>query len=153
MRGSGFCGLAVYHPKNEVNIGSLWRSAVVYGAAFLATVGRRYRLQASDTVNGRSCLPLFEYQTLDDLVSHLPHGTQLVMIEQAIGATWLPDFEHPRQALYILGAEDHGIPSAMLVRAHYLVQIPTVATDSLNVAVAGSIVLYDRFTKLVRRST
>lgn len=45
----GYFGVAVYRPKTEANIGTLWRSATAYGAAFLATVGQRHQRQASDT--------------------------------------------------------------------------------------------------------
>lgn len=52
---------------------------------------------------------------------------------------------HPLRALYLLGAEDHGLPPEVLARCHEVVQVPSPSPYSLNVAVAGSLVLYDRY--------
>jgi tRNA G18 (ribose-2'-O)-methylase SpoU len=59
----------------------------------------------------------------------------------------LTRFRHPARALYLLGAEDHGLPPEVLERCHYVVQIPTPAPWSLNVSVAGSLVMHDRYLK------
>ncbi|RZJ99745.1 MAG: TrmH family RNA methyltransferase, partial [Flavobacterium sp.] len=40
------------------------------------------------------------------------------------------------------GAEDHGLSSKVIARCHHLVKFKS--QKSLNVAVAGSIVMYDR---------
>ena len=39
----GYCGIGIENGKAEVNLGTLWRSAHIFGAVFLFTVGRRYR--------------------------------------------------------------------------------------------------------------
>ena len=44
--------------------------------------------------------------------------------------------------MYLLGAEDHGLSNQAIEKAHFLIQFPS--EKSLNVAVAGSIILYDR---------
>lgn len=44
-----------------------------------------------------------------------------------------------------MGAEDHGIPEKVLERCQAIVQIP--GRYCYNVAVAGSIVMYDRMAK------
>ena len=54
----------------------------------------------------------------------------------------LQDFCHPRRCVYLLGAEDHGLTKIAIRKSHFLVKFPSI--QSLNVAVAGSIVLYDR---------
>jgi tRNA G18 (ribose-2'-O)-methylase SpoU len=141
----GYFGAAVYHPKHEVNIGSLWRSAAAYGAAFVATVGRRYEhRQASDTHKTTLHTPLMHYHDMDDLLTHLPHSCPLVGVELHLSATPLPWFWHPTRALYLLGAEDHGLPPRVMDRCHYLISIPSVQPWSLNVANAGSIVFAHR---------
>ena len=43
--------------KNSNNLGTLWRSAFQLDAAFLFTVGGRYKAQATDTVSAASCSP------------------------------------------------------------------------------------------------
>jgi tRNA G18 (ribose-2'-O)-methylase SpoU len=147
----GFFGVGVYRPKHEVNIGSLWRTAVAYDAAFLATVGRRYRAQASDTGNAALHAPLYHYPDLDDLIEHLPHSCPIVGVELDPRATPLDRFRHPERALYLLGAEDHGLPPKVIDRCHYLVAIPSALPRSLNVAVAGGIVVAHRYLATCRQ--
>jgi len=43
--------------KNSNNLGTLWRSAFQLDAAFLFTVGGRYKAQATDTVCAASYSP------------------------------------------------------------------------------------------------
>lgn len=146
-RGRGYFGIAIWHPKSEINIGTLWRHAFLYDAAFVATIGRRYQKQASDTPGTPNHVPLLHYADLDDLLEHLPHSCPLVGVELAEGSKPLPRFSHPPRALYLLGAEDHGLPQAILQRCHQVVQIPTAREWSMNVSVAGSILMYDRMVK------
>lgn len=143
----GFFGVAVYHPKTAANVGTLWRSANAYGAAFLATVGRRYHPQASDTCHSPNHVPLHHYADLDDLLGHLPFSCPLVGVELTDTAVRLDEFAHPLRALYLLGAEDHGLPPSVLERCHRVVRVPTRVSRSLNVAIAGSLVVYDRWIK------
>lgn len=144
----GFFGVAVYNPKTEANIGTLWRSATAYQAAVIATVGvQRYVHQASDTCKTPNNLPLLKFSDVDDLFSHLPFGCQLVGVELDDRAESLSGFAHPDRAFYLLGAEDHGLPDVVLDRCHRVVRIPSPVSWSLNVSVAGSLVLHDRFVK------
>ncbi len=143
----GYYGVAVWHPKHEVNVGTLWRSAFTYDAAMVATVGTRYNRQASDTCKTYNSIPLHHFSDLDDLVAHLPHGCPLIGVELDDRAEPLDSFRHPDRALYLLGAEDHGLPDVVLDRCHNVIQIPTPQVWSLNVAIAGSLVMHDRFRK------
>lgn len=147
---SGYFGIAIYHPKTEANIGTLWRSAYSYGASMLATVGRRYQAQASDTSKTPQRVPLFHHADLDALIEGLPDGCPLVGVELDPRAVPLTQFRHPPRALYLLGAEDHGLPITVLDRCHHVVQIPTPAPWSLNVAVAGSLLMHDRYLKTAK---
>ena len=140
----GFFAVGVYHPRTEANIGSLYRSASLYGAAFVFTVGQRYKTQASDTPKTPRHTPLFHFATVADLVEHLPWSCPLVGVELDPRAVQLPDFKHPERAAYLLGAEDHGLPPDVTDACHFLVEIPCPTAQSMNVAVAGSIVIYDR---------
>ena len=150
----GFYGIGIYYPKSEVNIGTLWRTADIYGAAFIFTVGRRRYLpknrQASDTTKAWRHIPLIHYEDIADLVEHLPCDAPLVGIELDDRARSLVPFAHPRSAVYMLGAEDNGIPRAVLNRCHFVLEIPSVRGMCLNVSTAGSIVCYDRFVKAIR---
>ena len=141
----GYFGIGIYHTKTEINVGTLWRSAHNFGAAFIFTIGRRYKKQASDTTKAWRAIPLYHYTTFEDFKSNIPLEARIVAVEQAPGAIALDGFAHHERCIYLLGAEDHGIPDAILKQASSIVYIDTPMC--LNVAVAGSIVMYDRTTK------
>jgi tRNA G18 (ribose-2'-O)-methylase SpoU len=84
---------------------------------------------------------------MDDLVEHLPWSTPLVGVEMDERSEELTTFRHPERAAYLLGAEDHGLPPAILERCHKLIQIPTVREFSHNVSTAGALTLHDRYIK------
>lgn len=147
-RARGYFGIVVWRPKSAVNVGTLWRSAFLQDAAFVGTIGARYKQQASDTPHTTNHIPLVHYNDIEDLIEHLPFSCPLVGVELDECAKELPEFSHPQRAVYLLGAEDHGIPPSILGKCHYVVQIPTVRDWSMNVAVAGSIVMYDRMAKV-----
>jgi len=141
----GYFGIGVYNPKREVNIGTLWRSAFNFGASFIFTIGRRYQTQGSDTMKTPRHIPLYHYNSNDEFYENLPKGCMLVGVEQTDESRCLKDFAHPPRCVYILGAEDNGLSKKIIDKCHALVQINT--PSCLNVAVAGSIVMYDRRCK------
>lgn len=143
MTERGFCGIGVWHPKTPINVGTLWRTAHAFDVAWLFTVGRRYTQQSSDTTKAWRHVPLVHYADLDDVIAHLPLSTQLVGVELAKTATSIRTFPHPERACYLLGAEDYGLTPTILERCHHVVQLP--GRYCLNVAIAGSLVLYDRW--------
>lgn len=145
--GRGYFGVAICNSKSEINVGTLWRSSFLYDAAFIATVGRRYQKQSSDTPGTANHVPLMHYRDVDDLVGHLPYSCELIGVELDDRAVPLNRFHYPQRAVYLLGAEDHGLPATVLERCHRIVQIPGVRPWSMNVSVAGSIVMYDRHAK------
>lgn len=140
----GYFGIGIYHPKTTENMGTLWRSAHNFGADFIFTIGARYHKQPSDTTKAWKHVPLFNYSDIEDLKAHLPKDCELVFIEQTEGSRNLKDASHPEAACYVLGAEDEGVPEE-LMRGFQKIAIDTPLC--LNVAVAGSIVLYDRQAK------
>lgn len=142
----GFFGIGVYLPMNGVNIGTLWRSAHVFGASFIFTVGKRYKKQHSDTMATPRHVPLYNYLTYQDFKDNIPNGTRLVCVENQGATSYLHHFVHPQQAVYLLGAEDEGLPKKILDK-NMVIQIKSPLDFCLNVATAGSIVMYDRFIK------
>lgn len=140
----GYYAIGIYEPKTETNIGTLWRSAHNFGADFIFTIGKRYKKERGDTTKADRHIPLYNYKDWNDFVSHLPIGSEIVCIEQVVGARNIKDVSHPERAVYVLGAEDYGIPEEKM-RGHQKVFIDTPMC--LNVAVAGSIVLFDRKNK------
>lgn len=141
----GFYGVGIYQTKNEINVGTLWRTANILGAAFIFTVGRRYKAQSSDTMKTPKHVPLYNFKTFDEFKEYLPHDCLITAVEMAPEAPLLADFKHPERSVYLLGAEDRGIPEDVLKRCHRVVRLP--GERSMNVSVAGSIVLHDRYTR------
>jgi tRNA G18 (ribose-2'-O)-methylase SpoU len=137
-----FFGIGIQNGKTPENLGVLWRSAQNLGASFIFTIGNRYAKQSSDTHNAVNSMPYFHYVDFEDFFKNLPKGARLVGVELDEKAEYLETFYHPRRCVYLLGAEDNGLTKAAIEKCHFLVKFKSVM--SLNVSVAGSIVLYDR---------
>ena len=69
-------------------------------------------------------------------------------VELSNEAEDLPSFRHPKRCAYVLGPERGGLSPAMALGCDFVVRIPT--RFSLNLAVAGAIVMYDRLIALGR---
>lgn len=145
MSNRGYFGIGIEMPKTESNIGTLWRSAAIMGAAFIFTIGRRYKKQASDTMSAWKHIPLFEYQDFDAFLYGLPRASKLIGVELTDDAIPIADFVHPERCTYLLGAEDNGLSSRAQRACHEVIILP--GTYCMNVSVAGSIVMYDRMVK------
>lgn len=145
MNPFGYFGIGIEHSKTEHNIGTLWRSASILGASFIFTVGRRYCRQSSDTTKTWKRIPLFHFDTMEDLKDHLPFACPLVGVELHTQAQAVVDFIHHDNCCYILGAEDQGLTAEALGKCHAVVQLPGI--ESMNVASAGTIIMYDRLIK------
>lgn len=141
----GYFAVGVYGCKTSANVGTLWRSAYNMGAAYIFTIGRRFPRQASDTVKAWKHVPMLEFTLFDEFLVSRPHDCLLVGVEQCERSRNLPEFSHPERAIYVLGAEDSGLPREVIERCNHVVSIDTA--ECLNVAVAGSIVMYDRRCK------
>ena len=145
----GYCAIGILGCKTELNIGGLWRSAHAFGCAYIFCIAPRFhpihRRQASDTTHAAANIPYYCYGTLEEFLAARPHGAALIAVEQAPSAQPLETFVHPRCATYLLGAEDTGISEKILQRCNSVISINTPVC--LNVATAGSIVLYDREAK------
>lgn len=92
------------------------------------------------------------YRAVEDFLSYIPIETTIVCCELTDDASDLPNFVHPRQAIYLLGPEDGDIPDSLLYMSGVL-RVKIQTRLCLNVAVAGSIIIYDRMAKeLLRQS-
>ena len=145
VKGRGFCAIGIERGKTPENIGTLWRSAVSLGADYIFTIGARYQRQASDTVAAWRHMPLFEYHDIDDFQAHRPFDVPLIGIELSDKAEPLETFQHPERAVYLLGAEDNGLTRKAMDACQRIVQFQS--SYCLNVASAGTVVLYDRQAK------
>lgn len=144
--------VAVVDVSKEHNVGSLVRTAHATAASELLLVGEReWNVEAARTAELYTrVLHLADESALLDHL--LEQHFNLVAIELAAGAVNLFEAEYPERPCFLLGAELGGVPQTLLDAAATVVQIPQWGlVPSLNVAVAGSIVIYDYLAKLHRR--
>lgn len=141
----GWFAIGIEHTKTETNVGTLWRTALSFGAAYVFTIGRRYKRQASDTTEAWRHIPLIHYADLDAFLAALPYDAPVVGVELLPTATPIGAYQHPQRAIYLLGAEDHGLSARAIDRCHHHVVLPGAFCH--NVAVAGAMVMYDRINK------
>ena len=134
--------IGIFNPRNDENIGTLWRSAYQLGAAGIFTIGRAYKHQPSDVVKAKYKIPLRHYLDFEAFESARPVGAVLVGIEMS--GIPLAQFRHPPQAVYLLGSEAAGLPPKVLARCNAVVTVEAVNRASYNLAVAGSLVMYSR---------
>jgi tRNA G18 (ribose-2'-O)-methylase SpoU len=129
-----------------MNLGNLVRIAHAFDASFFFSVAPRLKLSDanSDTSNAEGQLPFYSFEKPQDF--RLPLGCRLVGVEITDDATQLPRFRHPTRAAYVFGAERYSLSPQMLANCEFVVKIPT--RFSINVGMAGAIVLYDRLVNL-----
>ena len=139
----GYFGIGAEGISKSANMGALMRTAHAFGAGFCFTVGSGWDAREgrrADTSDTPTAVPLWRFANVDEMT--LPQGCALVGIELLEDAVDLPSFRHPLNAAYVLGPERSGLSPALLARCKHVIRIPT--RFSLNLSVAGALVLYDR---------
>jgi tRNA G18 (ribose-2'-O)-methylase SpoU len=147
----GYFGIGVEGISKATNVGTLLRTAHAFGASFVFTVRAQYDRREgvrSDTSDTPLSVPTYHFSDLQDF--RLPLGCRLVGVEITEDAIELPSFRHPRQAAYILGGEREGLSAELQERCDYIVKIPM--RFSVNLGVAGSLIMYDRLLSLGRHA-
>lgn len=142
---AGYAAIGLHNPKNLQNVGGALRAAFCFGAALVAISGNRYRPQSTDTPKAYRFLPVLQ---VDELHSVIPFDCVPVAVERHPKAVALPGYAHPERAFYIFGPEDGDLGRAITDWCRDLVSIPS--SDSLNLAAAVNIILYDRMAKRLR---
>jgi len=132
-------------PLHGANLGTLLRTCDAVGACLAVP---RYRwvpeaLARGNTLRQPSCVHWVD-DPLDWLARQRENGTRVLGVELADEAIRLADLPAARRrTVAVLGHERYGIPDEALDLLDGAVEIPMVGTGhSLNVAVAGSLVLY-----------
>ena len=141
--------IGMWHSKTAYNLVSLRRSATQLGANFVFSISDRMRNKAplNQVIVGKT-IPVKEYKTLLDFsMDTVKDDYEWVCIE--MGGTPLDEFVHPPRALYILGSEDNGVSSMLRSACKHVIELPAVRSESFNVAVAGTMVMYDRYVKSI----
>ncbi|GAA5136736.1 RNA methyltransferase [Thalassotalea piscium] len=137
--------IALTNPKSPTNVGAVIRAAGCYQANEIYYTGQRYERAAkynTDTKNANLHIPL---TAVSSILSIPLNSAKLVCVELVEGATALPEFNHPENAIYVFGAEDSTISQEVINKADHVVYIPTVGC--MNLAATVNVVLYDRLAK------
>jgi tRNA G18 (ribose-2'-O)-methylase SpoU len=144
----GWFAIGIENYAKTHNVGTIYRSAHIFGASYIFTIGRKYEVQFSDTTKAWRHIPLIHFDSLDDLFAHRPKDAAIVGVELNDGAKPIDTFSHPMNAIYLLGNERNGIAPSKMTKMDCLVRLPAPNLNiSMNVAVAGSIILFDRWSK------
>jgi len=139
----GYFAIGAEQISKPMNLGNLIRSAHAFGASFFFTIAPVFaasEVRLSDTSDAAKHLPLYNYDSVGDLA--LPRGCALIGVELSDDAVALPSFHHPSAAAYLFGPERGELSPEAQGRCEQLIKIPT--KFSLNVGIAGAIVMYDR---------
>jgi tRNA(Leu) C34 or U34 (ribose-2'-O)-methylase TrmL len=139
--------LAIINPKSPQNMGSILRAAGCYQAQSIRYTGERYaraKAFSTDTKNAHLNITVIQVSAVIDPIND-EHLTKIA-IELVEGATPLPHFEHPEEALYIFGPEDGSIEQDVVDQCDHVVYIPTIGC--MNLAATVNVLLYDRMAKM-----
>jgi TrmH family RNA methyltransferase len=134
----GPVGLALWRVADPGNLGTLLRTADALGPAFVALspgcadpTGPK-ALRASAGAVFRVPLAAFEEAP----------APRVALVPQ--DGVPLPELDLPERVSFVLGAEREGLPDDVLATCELRATIPQAgAAESLNVAVAGAIALYE----------
>jgi tRNA(Leu) C34 or U34 (ribose-2'-O)-methylase TrmL len=138
--------LALVNPKSPTNVGSILRAAGCYQVSSIRYTGERYARASAfstDTKNAHLNIPLTPMNEVIDPIQD--QNLVKVGIELVEGATPLPAFEHPQDALYIFGPEDGSLSQEVVNQCDHVVYVPTVGC--MNLAATVNVLLYDRLAK------
>jgi RNA methyltransferase, TrmH family len=131
-------GLALWHVADPGNVGTLIRSADAFGPAFVAlspgcgdpTGDKALRASAGAVFR----VPVTPFDEAP--------GRRVALV--AHGGVPLPEVDLAEPVTFVLGAEREGLPEAVLATCDGHATIPQSGGESLNVAAAGTIALYER---------
>jgi len=132
-------GLGLWHVADPGNLGTLLRAADAFGPALVAvsegcadpTGQKAVRASAGAIFRVPIC-------RFDDAP-----GQKVALVVR--GGTPLGEIDLSQQVTFVLGAERGGLPDTVLARCDAMATITqTGAAESLNVAMAGTIALYER---------
>ena len=136
-RGVRSATLALWHVADPGNVGTLLRSADAFGAGVALSPGCAdlagpKALRASMGAVFRVPVSGFD----------APPGRRIALV--AHGGTPLPELDLSGEVVFVLGAERDGLPREVLERCEERASIPqTGGAESLNVAMAGTVALYE----------
>jgi len=130
--------LSLWHVADPGNVGTLLRSSDAFGASLALSPG------CAD-ITGPKALRASAGAVFRVPVAHLdePHGRRIALLPE--GGTPLARIDPVVPVTFVLGAEREGLPDDVVAACDETATIPVASSsESLNVAMAGTIALYER---------
>ena len=130
--------LALWRVADPGNVGTLLRAADAFGAALALSEGCADPLGPKALRASAGAIFRVPLLALDDAP-----GRRIALV--AHGGTPLHELDLDGETTFVLGAEREGLPEEIVASSNYVATIALPGTaESLNVAVAGAIALYER---------
>jgi TrmH family RNA methyltransferase len=130
--------LALWRVADPGNIGTLLRAADAFGAALALSEGCADPLGPKAVRASAGAIFRVPLLAFDDAP-----GRRIALV--AHGGTPLHELDLDGETTFVLGAEREGLPEEIVASSNYVATIALPGTaESLNVAVAGAIALYER---------
>jgi TrmH family RNA methyltransferase len=130
--------LALWRVGDPGNVGTLFRSAAAFGAAIALSSG------CADPTGPKALrASMGAVFSVPQASFGEPPGTRVALVPR--GGTPLADLSVEGDVVFVLGAEREGLPQEVLDRCELQASIAQSSeAESLNVAMAGTIALYER---------
>jgi TrmH family RNA methyltransferase len=127
--------LALWHVADPGNVGTLLRSADAFGAGVMLSNG------CADPFGPKALRAGMGSTFRVPVLAFEPRNAVALVAE---GGEPLEELDLERYSTFVLGAERDGLPAEVLERCDARATISARGVESLNVAMAGTIALYER---------
>lgn len=154
--GQGLCWVVAEAVQSPGNLGTIIRTCEAVGGAGLILLGDSADPYDPATVRA-SMGALFGIRFVRASVAQFGEWKkrrQVALIGTSLAAREdYQDIDYPRPSMILMGCEKRGLTPEVLALCDYQVKIPMVGrSDSLNVGVATSLMLYELFNQRRRQS-
>ncbi len=135
--------VAIENVSQDLNIGSIVRSANAFNVSAVHVVGRRRWNKRGAMVTDRYMDVRHHAEPAELLGWARGAGYEVVAIDNGLGAAALEEAHLPASCLMVFGSESQGISPDLLAGAHRLLRIGQYgSTRSINVAAAAAIAMH-----------
>ena len=129
--------LALWRVADPGNVGTLLRSADAFGAGVALSAGCADPTSPKALRASMGAIFRVPLATFDE-----PRGTRVALV--ARGGVPLPELQVDGDVVFVLGAEREGLPADVAASCDVVASIPQPGgAESLNVAMAGTVALYE----------
>jgi len=151
-----FCWVVLEAPRDPGNVGTVLRTCDAVGAQGAILLDHAcdpFSIEGVRASMGSIFGPRLARAGFDDFLAWRRRQGGLLVGASLKGATDYQDLRYPRPTLLFMGNEQSGLPESYEGACDALVRIPMRGrADSLNVAIAASILLYEVYNQDRRRA-